>query len=307
MSDHVIEIKHLSRRFRRTTALDDVSLEVPAGIVMGLVGGNGAGKTTLIKHLLGLLKAKSGSVRVFGLDPVRDPVGVLGRIGYLSEDRDLPQWMRVDELLNFTQAYFPNWDPAYAAELRETFDLDPKQRIKSLSRGQTARLGLLTALAHRPPLLVLDEPSSGLDAVVRRDILAAIIRTVADEGRTVLFSSHLLDEVERVADRVAMLHNGQLVLSDQLQTVLDSHSRLTLRFAEPSQTKPTLPGALSCDGSGQEWTVICNGQIDELRAAATEQGAEVVEHAKPSLDEVFVARIHDGGSRSIDADQEVNP
>ncbi len=293
-SDSVINVEHLTRRFRRTTALDDVSLDVPAGTVMGLVGGNGAGKTTLIKHLLGLLKAKTGSVRVFGLDPVKDPVGVLGRIGYLSEDRDLPQWMRVDELMQFTRAYFPRWDTTYAARLREMFDLDPKQRVKSLSRGQTARLGLLTALAHRPPLLVLDEPSSGLDAVVRRDILAAIIRTVADEGRTVLFSSHLLDEVERVADRIAMLHNGKLVLSDELSNVLTSHTRLTLRFAERYRTQPPLPGVLTCEGEGHEWTVICNGELEPLLAAASDLGATIIEQTHPSLDEIFVARIHGG-------------
>ncbi|MGD9853500.1 MAG: ABC transporter ATP-binding protein [Planctomycetaceae bacterium] len=294
MTGDVIHVEHLTRRFRRTVALDDVSLEIPAGIVLGLVGGNGAGKTTLIRHLLGLLKAQSGTVRVFGLDPVRDPVGVLGRIGYLSEDRDLPAWMRVDELLHFTQAYFSNWDEAYAARLRAMFDLDPKQRVKSLSRGQKARLGLLTALAHRPPLLVLDEPSSGLDAVVRRDILAAIIRTVADEGRTVLFSSHLLDEVERVADRVVMLHDGKLILADELHAVLESHTRLTLRFDEPCETQPSLPGALSWEGEGREWTVICNGQLKELRTAAAQQHAEIVEEAKPSLDEVFVARVRSG-------------
>lgn len=294
MSQSVISIRNLSRRFKRTHALDDVSLEVPAGIVMGLVGGNGAGKTTLIKHLLGLLKAQTGDVRVFGLDPVADPVGVLSRIGYLSENRDLPEWMRVDEFLRYSQAYFPTWDTAYAAELRDTFHLGTNQTIRSLSRGQTARLGLLAALAHRPPLLVLDEPSSGLDAVVRRDILAAIIRTVADEGRTVLFSSHLLDEVERVADRVAMLDDGRLILSDELQTILDRHHRLIVRYAEPQSLRPTLPGIITCEGAGQEWTIICNGQIDALRIAAVNQGATIVEDAQPSLDEIFVAHVHEG-------------
>ena len=294
MNEPVIRIRNLSRRFRRTQALDDVSLELPPGIVMGLVGGNGAGKTTLIKHLLGLLKAQTGEVSVFGLDPVADPVGVLGRIGYLSETRDLPAWMRVDEFLRFSQAYYPNWDPEFAEELRATFDLDTRQTVKSLSRGQTARLGLLAALAHRPPLLILDEPSSGLDAVVRRDILGAIIRTVADEGRTVLFSSHLLDEVERVADRVAMLHAGRLVLSDDLQSVLEAHRRLTVRYPEPLAARPTLPGMLTCDGGGQEWTIVCNGQLDQLREAAAGQGAEVVEEQQPSLDEVFVARVQQG-------------
>jgi ABC-2 type transport system ATP-binding protein len=195
-SPPIVEIQRLTRQFGNKTALDDVSLTVPRGGVFGLIGGNGAGKTTLIKHLLGMLKTQSGGVRVFGLDPVQNPVGTLGRIGYLSEDRDLPNWMRVGELMRYTQAFFPNWDERYAEELREAFDLDAKARVKNLSRGLRARAGLLIALAHRPELLVLDEPSSGLDPVVRRDILGAIIRTIADEGRTVLFSSHLLDEVE---------------------------------------------------------------------------------------------------------------
>lgn len=294
MSHSVIRISNLSRRFRKTLALDNVSLDVPAGIVLGLVGGNGAGKTTLIKHLLGLLKAQTGQVRVFDRDPVADPVGVLGRIGYLSENRDLPEWMRVEEFLADQQAYFPNWDPAYADELRTTFELRTNQTIKSLSRGQKARLGLLAALAHRPPLLLLDEPSSGLDPVVRRDILGAIIRTVADEGRTVLFSSHLLDEVERVADRVAMLHAGRIVLSDDLHSVLTAHHRLTIHYAEPQTARPSLPGMLGCEGEGREWTVICNGQLEQLRHAATAQGGSIVEDEQPSLDEVFIARVQQG-------------
>src|SRR6266540_4277782 len=157
----VIEIHGLRRRFGSKLALNDVSLTVSRGVVFGLVGENGAGKTTLIKHVLGLLKAQSGSVRVFGLNPVTDPVGVLGRIGYLSEQRDLPGWMRVDELLRYTRAFYPKWDATYAEELRAAFELDPNARVRNLSRGKIARAGLLVALAHRPDLLVLDEPSSG--------------------------------------------------------------------------------------------------------------------------------------------------
>ncbi|MHC4357068.1 MAG: ABC transporter ATP-binding protein, partial [Planctomycetota bacterium] len=197
MNDNTIEISGLKRRFGKTVALDNVSVNVPQGTVMGLIGKNGAGKTTLIKHVLGLLKAKAGDVRVFGLDPVRDPVGVLGRIGYLSETRDLPEWMRIGELMRYSRPFYPDWDQAYAEQLRETFELDSNQKIKTLSKGQRARIALLVALAHRPDLLLLDEPSTGLDPIVRRDILSAIIRTVAEEGRSVLLSSHLVDEVER--------------------------------------------------------------------------------------------------------------
>src|SRR5881392_2148302 len=223
MNDSVIAISELTRRFGAKTALASVSLAFPRGAVYGLVGANGAGKTTLIRHILGLLRAESGSVRVFGLDPVADPVGVLSRIGYLSEENDLPGWMRVDELIRYSRAFYPAWDDAYAEELRRTFALDAAAKIKNLSRGQRARLGLLTALAYRPELLVLDEPSSGLDPIVRRDILGAVIRTIADEGRTVLFSSHLLEEVEQVADHVTMISQGRIVLSAPLGEIKESH------------------------------------------------------------------------------------
>lgn len=287
----IVEIRRVTRQFGNKLALDDLSLTVPRGGVFGLIGGNGAGKTTLIKHILGMLKAQSGSVRVFGLDPVENPVGTLGRIGYLSEDRDLPNWMRVGELMRYTQAFFPNWDERYAEELREAFDLDANARVKNLSRGQRARAGLLVALAHRPELLVLDEPSSGLDPVVRRDILGAIIRTIADEGRTVLFSSHLLDEVERVADHVAIIHQGQIMLTAPMDEIKDSHRRVTLRFGQSLDRPPSLVGTLSFEGQGSEWTYICSGESGQLRRAAEAIGATVVGDDALSLDEIFVSRI----------------
>ena len=223
MSESVISVTDVTRRFGAKTALARVSLSMPRGAVYGLVGANGAGKTTLIKHILGLLRAESGMVRVFGLDPVADPVAVLSRIGYLSEENDLPGWMRVDELIRYSRAFYPAWDDRYAEELRHAFALDPTAKIKNLSRGQKARVGLLIALAHRPELLVLDEPSSGLDPIVRRDILGAVIRTIAHEGRTVLFSSHLLEEVEQVADHVTMISRGRILLSAPLQAIKESH------------------------------------------------------------------------------------
>ena len=300
MSDNIIEIAELDRRFGSKQALDGASLQIPRGLVFGLMGENGAGKTTMIKHILGLYKAQSGTVRVFGHDPVKDPVAVLGRLGYLSEDRSLPQWMRIDELIRYTRAFYPAWDDAYAAQLCETFELDPRQKIRGLSRGQHVRTGLLVALAHRPELLVLDEPSSGLDPVVRRDILEAIIRTVADEGRTILFSSHLLDEVERVSDRVAMLHHGQVVLEDELAGIKSSHRRVTLYFREAPVDAPRMPGQLTREGEGREWTFLCHGiSGEETHSAATravaEMGAEIVAQSVPSLDEVFLARRNAGG------------
>jgi ABC-2 type transport system ATP-binding protein len=291
MNNDVVCITGLTRHFGPKVALDNVSLTVPRGLVFGLVGANGAGKTTLIKHVLGLFKAETGSVRVFGLDPVADPPGVLSRIGYVSEEHDLPGWMRIWELLRYNQAFYPNWDPAYAEELRGRFELDPTAKVKNLSRGQRARAGLLVALAHRPELLVLDEPSSGLDPIVRRDILEAIIRAIADEGRTVLFSSHLLNEVERVSDHVTMINKGKIVFSAPLDDIKETHRFLTLHFAKAQSRPPELAGVLTWEGAGHEWTAMYHGPAEELQAAAARFGANLLDKRVPSLDEIFVARV----------------
>jgi ABC-2 type transport system ATP-binding protein len=198
--------------------------------------------------------------------------------------------MRVGELLRYTQAFYPNWDSRYAETLRQQFALDAEAKVKNLSRGELAKAALLVVLAYRPELLLLDEPSSGLDPVVRRDILEAIVRTVADEGRTVFFSSHLLDEIERVSDRIAMVVNGRNTLEGPLDDIKASHHQMTLRFDAAQTRAPVLVGALNVSGAGQEWSVICNGSRSELVNAATKLGARIVAERRPTLDEIFVAR-----------------
>ncbi len=293
-ADAVITVTELSKSFGAKVALEDVSLYVPRGGVFGLVGENGAGKTTLIKHLLGLLRPGHGSVRVFGLDPIASRVEVLGRLGYLSESRDLPGWMRVRELLRYTAGFYPGWDADYAEELRLQFDLDPEARVRSLSQGQQAKAGLLLALAYRPELLVLDEPSSGLDPLVRRDILEAIVRSVAGAGRTVLFSSHLLEEVERVSDYLAMLHRGRMVFSGRLDDVRENHRRLVIQFEKPMDHPPQLDGAVSISGGGREWKVICSAPFRDPVTDAARLGGIVVEDQLATLEEIFVARAGKG-------------
>jgi ABC-2 type transport system ATP-binding protein len=290
MEQPIVEVSDLSRTFGGKVALDRVSFSASPGRVYGLVGSNGAGKTTLLKHLLGLLRATSGSVRVFGLDPVLEPVGVLGRVGYLSEERELPEWMSIDELMRYTRAYHPSWDESYARELLDTFGLDPAKKIKELSKGMRAQAGLITAVAHRPELLILDEPSSGLDVVVRRDILDAVVRTVADDGRTVLFSSHLLDEVERMSDHVTLLLQGRVALSGVLDEVRGAYRRSRVRFTEHFDQPPELETALMMDGGGRAWSVVHNGSFEQFRAAVAARGGEIVESRDATLEEIFLAR-----------------
>jgi ABC-2 type transport system ATP-binding protein len=288
-SEAVVAITNLSRRFGSKAALKDISLYVPRGSVFGLVGENGAGKTTLIKHLLGLLRPQLGSVTVFGQDPVAEPVAVLKRIGYLSEQPDLPGWMRVDEFIRYTKAFYPTWDSTYAEALRKQFGLEAAARLKTLSKGQQAKAGLLAAQAHRPDLLLLDEPSSGLDPVVRHEILEAVIRTVAEEGRTVFFSSHLLEEIERVCDCIAMLHRGELVFCGALDEIKSRYRQFVLRFEAPQENAPQVTGALQVCGAGKEWMVLCNGTRAELPEVVTRMGAQIVAERVPSLSEIFVA------------------
>ena len=305
-AEAVVAITDLSRRFGSKTALDEVSLFVPRGSVFGLVGENGAGKTTLIKHILGLLRAETGTVRVFGHDPVAEPVAVLGAIGYLSEQPDLPGWMRVEEFLRYTQAFYPNWDAAYAENAARTIRPRSVAAATNLSKGQRAKAGLLAAQAHRPDLLLLDEPSSGLDPIVRRDILEAVIRTVAEEGRTVFFSSHLLEEIERVSDHIAMLHRGKVVMCGPLDEIKAQHRRVTLHF-ETAQTKPpVIAGALSVSGLGKEWTVICNGGRVQLPAVAAGLGARIVEEHAASLNEIFMAHAGESSPRPAGCAQSIS-
>jgi len=251
----------------------------------------GAGKTTLIKHILGLYRPAQGDVRVFGLDPAAEPVRVLSEIGYLSEFLDLPLWMRVNELMRYSRAFYPKWDASYAEQLRVQLGLDAGAKLKNLSKGQQAKAGLLVALAFRPALLVLDEPSSGLDPVARREILETILRAAAEAGRTVFFSSHLLDEVERISTRVAMIHRGRITLCGTLAEIRSTHSKWRVRFQSPPTTPPAFDGVLAASGAGTEWELACQGITDQLTHACARAGATVLDQSPMTLDEIFMARV----------------
>lgn len=296
---NIVEVRGLSRDFGATLALDDLSLDIEPGLVYGLVGANGSGKTTLIKHLLGLLRAQSGTVRVFGLDPVSHPVDVLGRIGFLSEDRGLPPWMRIDELMRYTAAYHANWDSKYADHLLSTFRLDGSKKISKLSKGTVAQVGLIAAVSHHPDLLLLDEPSTGLDAIVRRDILNEVIRAVADDGRAALFSSHLLDEVEQMSDAVLLINDGRLVMQGRLDDIKERHHRLVLKpigrhEADRSSAIADIrvsPGVLSVDVLGETLTTVIEGTEAAVRSVIACTKCEVHASRLATLQEIFVARV----------------
>lgn len=292
---NAVTVDRLSHRFGRTRALDDVCLEIPRGCVFGLLGLNGAGKTTLLHHLLGLNRPQSGSVRVLDGDPITDRESVMRRVGYLSEEDTLPVWMNVADVLRFGEAVYPSWDSAYARELCEWFELSPAARLSTLSKGGRARVGLVSAIAHRPELLILDEPSSGLDPIAKADILEAVIRTVSLEGRTVIFSSHLLEEANRVCDRVAVLHHGSVKCASELSSLSSDYREWVLRPTSSGVSTEASPvvGALDWRGNEGEWsTVVAAGEPE----SALGNEWDLIADRSITLDRLFLAWV---GQRKI--------
>lgn len=297
MTGPAIRINHVSKSYRRTAALADVSLEVPRGVVFALLGENGAGKTTTIRILLGLTETDSGRAEVLGLDCATRGEEIRRSVGYVSERPTLYEWMTVDEVGWFTAGFYGNGFLPKFRELAETFDLPRQRKIKQLSKGMRAKVALALATAHEPELLILDEPTSGLDTMVRREFLEGMV-DVAASGRTVFLSSHQIAEVERVADIVAILREGRLVLLDRLEDLKTQIRELTITLRDGVARPPGMSvPVLSERFRDRQWRMIARGaseeQVVELRNHAA---VSAIDSRTPSLEEIFVAYMQSGGS-----------
>jgi ABC-2 type transport system ATP-binding protein len=217
---HAIETEDLTRRFRRSDAVNGLSLHVPPGKIFALVGPNGAGKTTTIKLLMNLIRPTRGSARVLGTDSTRLGPAELAHIGYVSESQRLPDWMTVDDMLAYVRPFYPTWDVELCARLKARLGLSDRNRLRSLSRGTRMKAALLASLAYRPELLVLDEPFSGLDPLVRVELTEALLELPGEHPWTVFLSSHDIEEVERLADVIGFIDRGRLVFSESVESLL---------------------------------------------------------------------------------------
>jgi len=292
MSDVVIQTTRLRKTFRNLTAVDSLDLAVPRGSVYGFIGRNGAGKTTTIKMMLGLLTPTDGAATVLGLDSQRQSLDIRGRVGYVPERHDMYRWMTISELMWFIKPFYPTWDDAECQRLLKHFELDPSKRIKELSKGMVAKVGLTLALAHRPEILIIDEPTGGLDAIVRREFLESIIHLVDEGGRTVLISSHLLTDVERVADQVAVIEGGKLIAQEPLKSLKDRVRQMRLRFTTAVPERIELDGLLSAKRHNHEWVItVSNFQAQLPQALKQRLGADAVELVDLSLEDVFVELV----------------
>ncbi len=219
----ILEFKNVHRSFGSKEVLQGIDLQIRQGDVVGLLGRNGAGKTTLLKMVMGLLAPQKGEIEVFGLDPRKNPVEVKRRIGYVGEDQELPSFLKVKDVLQLYRGLFPKWDVNFANELASRFELPSSRKIKDLSRGQARQVALLCAVSHRPELLILDEPAGGLDPAARRDFLETSIELLNEEGTTIIFSSHYMTDVERMANRLVMIHENEKWIDSDLDDIREGY------------------------------------------------------------------------------------
>jgi ABC-2 type transport system ATP-binding protein len=264
---------------------------VPPGAVLGLIGRNGAGKTTALRLALGYLWPDTGRIRTLGLDPIAEGREVRTRVALLSEESSLYPWMTVAEIVAFASRLHPKWDRAIAARLMNELELDPGKRIKALSRGTRAKVALVLAVACRPELLLLDDPTSGLDPLVRRQVLDGVLQAVADEGGAVIYASHLVHDVERVADRVIVLDDGKITLSGELETLKAGIKRGRAVFDGDAPTAAALEGWIDVETDGRVMTVTANAANGQLESALRGLGAREVTIESLPLEEILVALL----------------
>jgi len=292
MAGRVIEVEELTYRYGRVAALCEVGLAVDEGTVYGLLGPNGAGKTTLLQILAGLRPPTRGRVSVLGKPIERLSSRDRARIGYVAEGGRLPDWMRIEELERFLAPLYPTWDRAFAASLRERLSLEPGRRIGVLSRGERMKVALLAALAHRPDLVLLDEPFAGMDELVKDEIVRGLLASSAREGWTVVICSHDLGELETLVDRVGFLRGGRILLSDPINRVRARYHKVELLLRRGPTLRPdALPLAWMFDGSeGRRVSFIATDQARgtlDAEIAEAFPDAERVEVRPATLREVY--------------------
>lgn len=286
----VVKLSGVTKRFGTQVALDHVSLEVPPGVVFALLGENGAGKSTCIRTFLGLTDPDAGRAEVLGLDSHKDSLAIRQRVGYVPERPTLYEWMTVDEIGWFTAGFYgAEFQPRYR-ELIQHYDLPKNKKIKQLSKGMRSKVSLALALAHDPELLVLDEPTSGLDTLVRREFLESMVDRAAT-GQTVFLSSHQIGEVERVADIVAMMQGGRLLLVERLEKLKAETVELTVVLVEPAAEPPAILGELLRERRrSRQWQIVVHRpDQDALAALSANPLVQAVETRTPALEEIFVA------------------
>lgn len=289
MNDLAVEMTGVGKAYQ-FFSLEGIDLRVPRGEIMGLIGPNGAGKSTTIRILMGLVHQEAGDVRVLGHRMPAEQVAAKWEIGFASEDMRLYDAMTVGWHLSFMQSIFPTWDAPYAQLLLKRFGLRAEQKVKGLSHGQRVKAALLLVLARKPKLLVLDEPTTGLDPVARHEILRELTEVMRDEGRSVLFSSHHTQDIEQISDQITFIDRGRIIDSMDKEMYLDRWRRLRLEVPQGVEL-PALPGVIDVRQEGRLAIATSNAFRSDLANAYENSGARVQGIETMTLEEIFVANV----------------
>jgi ABC-2 type transport system ATP-binding protein len=289
MTDLAVQFENVSKEYPHFK-LDDVSLELPTGSITGFIGANGAGKSTTIRILMGLMHQDRGTVHVLGHPMPAQQAAAKLDIGYASEDMRLYKAATIAWHMEFIRSIYPGWDQGYAELLLNRFDLQQKQKVKGLSHGQRVKAALLLILARRPRLLVLDEPTTGLDPVARQEVLGQLMDVLADDRRTIFFSSQNTLDVEQISDQITFIDRGRIVDSGDKESFLDRWRRVRLDVP-PGIVLPSLPGTVAAVGSGRLTVVTTSSYVPSMTAAYQDAGATVNAVDTMTLEEIFVADV----------------
>lgn len=239
--NYAIETNNLTKSFRKKNAVQGLNLAVPYNGIYGFLGPNGAGKTTTIKMIMNILTPNSGTATIMGVPSKNLGPETLLHIGYVSENQDIPEWMTVKYFLDYCRTMYPQWDDKFCQELVAQFDLSLNQRLRDLSRGMKMKAALISALAYRPKLLILDEPFSGLDSLVREELISGFLEITRAQEWTIFISSHDLDEVERLADWVGIIDHAQLKIQEEAASLIQRFKRIEVTLSAPSPVTVNLP------------------------------------------------------------------
>jgi ABC-2 type transport system ATP-binding protein len=288
----VIHTEQLTKTYGIHRGITEVDLDVEGGEIFGFLGPNGAGKTTTMRVLLDLIRPTSGRAEVFGIETTRDPVAIHRRVGYLPGEFDLYDRLTGADTITYFANLRGGVDAGYVAELVERLDLDPSRRFKEYSKGNKQKIALVVALQHKPDLLILDEPTAGLDPLIQQTFFE-IVRDAKAEGRTVFLSSHIIDEVDRTCDRVAIIREGRLVQVDRIETIRQlafHHVELTFSRPIPAEVFSSLDGVSQVEVNGDVIRMRVNGPIGKVIALAASHGLIDVVSREPNLEDVFLAQ-----------------
>jgi ABC-2 type transport system ATP-binding protein len=294
VSEYIVEVAGLRKSFGSQKALDGLDLRVPAGSIFGFLGRNGAGKTTTIKTLMGLLRSDSGSARVFGI-PVADAdrsIEIRRRIGFVTEDKELYPYMTVDQIIRFTRPFFPKWRDDLERRYVDMFELPRQQKIPDLSKGMRSKLMLLLAISRGAELLILDEPTDGLDPAATEDVLRELVAIAASEGTTLFFSSHQLAEVELIADHIGIIDRGKMIVAGSLDDMKAQYQRLTVVFADTVRAPACwADGVESVRQEGRMLSILASHNIDAIVEQARSLPGTAVERYPVTLKEIFLEHV----------------